>query len=50
MQLSIFYLQDPLDLMVKYDLLTETLLTDQLNVLYEFLPLLFAFQLQLPMV
>ena len=50
MQLSIFYLQDPLDLMVKYDLLTETLLTDQLNVLYESLPLLFAFQLQLPMV
>ena len=33
--------------MVKYDLVTETLLADQLHVLYGYLPLLFAFQLQL---
>ena len=47
MQLSTFHQQDQPDLMVKYDLVTETLLTNQLHVLYESLPLLFAFQLQL---
>ena len=50
MQLSIFHLQDEPDLTVKYDLVTETLLTDQLHVLYESLPLLLAFQQQLLMV
>ena len=50
MQLSIFHLQDQPDLMLKYDLVTETLLTDLLPVLYESFPLLFAFQLQLLMV
>ena len=50
MQLCIFHLQDQPDLMAKYDLVTETLLTDQLHVLYESLPLLFASQLQLVMV
>ena len=43
MQLSLFHLQDQPDLMVKYNLVTETLLTDQLHVLYGSLPLLFAF-------
>ena len=33
MQLSIFHLQDQPDLMVKYDVVTETLLTDQLQSL-----------------
>ena len=49
MQLSIFHLQVQLDLMVEYDLVIETLLTDLLYVLHESLPLLFAFQLQLLM-
>ena len=35
MELSIFHLQDELDLMVKYDLVTETLLTNQLHALCE---------------
>ena len=48
--LSIFHLEDQPVLMVKYDLVNEALLTDQLYVLYESLPLLFAFQLQLLMV
>ena len=43
MNLSIFHLQDQPDSMVKYDLVTETLLTDQLHVLYEPLPWLFDF-------
>ena len=49
-QLSIFDLQEQPDLMVKYDLVTKTLLTDQLHVLYKSMPLLFTFQLQLLMV
>ena len=32
MQLSIFYLQDQPDFIVKYDVVTESLLTDQLHV------------------
>ena len=43
MQLAIFHLQDQPDLMVKYDLVTKTLLTDLLHVLFESLPLLFTF-------
>ena len=50
MQLSIFHVQDQPDLMVKCDLVTETLSTNQLHVLYESLPLLFTFQLELLMV
>ena len=49
-QLSIFDLQEQPDLMVKYDLVTKTLLTDQLHVHYKSMPLLFTFQLQLLMV
>ena len=41
------HLQGQPDLMVKYDLVTKTLLVDQLHVLYESLPLLFVFQQQL---
>ena len=50
MPLSIFHLQDQPDLMVRYDLVTETLSADLGHVLYESLSLLFAFQLQLLMV
>ena len=45
MQLSEFHPEDQPDLMLKYDLINETLLTSQLHILYGSLPLLFAFQL-----